>query len=47
MVAGNGNGTVNNDKKYCVFTTKEKSNIVVACENPVPGKLINESLVDQ
>jgi hypothetical protein len=43
---GNGNGAVNNDKKYCVFTTKDKSNIVVACENPVPGKLINESLVD-
>ena len=29
-----------------MFTTKERSNIVVACENPVSGKLINDSLVD-
>lgn len=38
---------VNGEKKYCIFTTRERSNVVLACENPVPGKLINESLVDQ
>lgn len=43
----NGSGMVNGEKKYCIFTTRERSNVVLACENPVPGKLINESLVDQ
>lgn len=45
--SGVGNsGSVQEDKKYCVFTTKERSNIAVASENPVPGKMINESLND-
>lgn len=39
-------GELVNDAKYCLFTTKERSNIVVACENSVPGKIINESLND-
>lgn len=40
------NGEVQNEKKYCVFTTKERSNLVVANENAIPGKLINEQLND-
>jgi len=44
--AMNNNGLVNADKKYCIFTTKEKSNVVVATDYPIPGKLINEQLSD-
>lgn len=38
------NGYISEDKKYSLFTTKEKSNIVIACDNAIPGKVINENL---
>mmetsp|Transcript_30795 Transcript_30795/g.30288 ORF Transcript_30795/g.30288 Transcript_30795/m.30288 type:complete len:159 (+) Transcript_30795:29-505(+) len=39
-------GLLLDDKKYCIFTTKERSNLVIATENGVPGKVINEQLQD-
>ena len=32
-----------NDALYCVFTTRETSKLVLACDQPYSGKLLNES----
>jgi len=32
-----------NDALYCVFTTRETSQNVLACDQPYSGKLLNES----
>lgn len=42
----NNSGFLDTDKKYCIFTTKERSNVIVASENALPGKFVNDSLVD-
>jgi hypothetical protein len=33
-----------NDAQYCVFTTRESSKYVFACDQPYSGKLLNESV---
>ena len=33
-----------NEAQYCVFTTREQSKYVFACDHPYSGKLLNESV---
>lgn len=33
-----------NEANYCVFTTRQTSKVVLACDQPYTGKLLNESL---
>jgi len=42
----NNSGLIDPNKKYCIFTTKDRSNYVIASERPILGKVINESLVE-
>ncbi|CDW80672.1 kinesin motor domain containing protein [Stylonychia lemnae] len=42
----NTNGKLQNDKIYTIFTTKEKSNVVIANEKGLEGRYINEQIVD-
>jgi|LauGreDrversion4_2_1035121.scaffolds.fasta_scaffold755237_1 hypothetical protein len=37
---------LNSDFKYCAFTTKEQSNLLVVSEVPVKGSVIQDQLVD-
>eukprot|EP00347_Sterkiella_histriomuscorum_P021720 403333001 len=43
---GNNSGLIDQDNKYCIFTTKERSGIIVTSENTLPGNIINESLIE-
>lgn len=36
---------IQTDYKYCLFTTKEESNIILASDLPISGKLINSALI--
>ena len=38
------NKMLKQDAMYCIFTTRETSKYVMACDQPYSGKLLNESI---